>query len=217
MIQLKLPDEDFIIDSGPPTGSQRPPPHKKRRILITLLAVQLLLLFLIFPLLIAYFESEYIQPEVEQGDEPELISNNLQPYHHYIDGLYWSLVTPISVSSTAAWPKSPQSWFIVRVSDVTKLLTIGVSARLLHDRIAHHKIQVRPHPNYFRHRRSRESEPDQAAPLPQIHLLEEWSGPPENRSPQSITAIIMVILFKRNRGRKDDDNPDGEDPPPQFS
>ena len=211
MVQLKLPADDFMIDSGTPGGSQRPPPNKKRRILITLLAVQLLLLFVVFPLVILYFENEYVQPELEPDNGVELTSR-LRPYYSYIDGLYWSLITPIALDSTDAWPQTRKGWLIVRVSDATKLLTIGVSARLLHDTIMNHKIRGIRRLRYIRNRRLKDGQPGKSTPPQQIYFFEKQPTPRNNKYAQKFTAIIEFVFLERNQERKDRDNPD-EDPP----
>lgn len=211
MIQLKLSHDDVINDSGAPEGSRHPPPNKKRRILISMLAMLLLLLFVAFPLLILYFENGHVQPELEP-DNRQVLTSQLRRSYSYIDGLYWSLTTPIALGSKNAWPQSREGWLMVRVSDATKLLTAGVSTRLLHDVVVNHKIRDVPRWHYIRHRRSRNDEPSELTPLPQLYFFERQAAFHHNKYAQKLAAIIVFVLLERNQGHKDRNNPD-EDPP----
>ena len=211
MVRLKLPHDDVINDPGAPEGSRHPPPDKKRRILITLLAVLLLLLFVAFPLLILYFENAHVQPELEPDNGPVLTSQ-LRRSYSYIDGLYWSLTTPIALGSKDAWPQSRKGWLMVRVSDAAKLLTVGVSARLLHDIVVNHKVRDIPRWRYIRYRRSRDDEPGKPRPSPQVYFFERSSALRNNKYAQKLAAIVVFVLLERNQGHKDRNNPD-EDPP----
>lgn len=211
MVRLKSPHDDVINDSGAPEGSRHPPPNKKRRILVTMLAVLLLLLFVAFPLLILYFENEHVQPDFE-SDNRQVLTSQLRRSYSYIDGLYWSLTTPIALGSKDAWPQSRKGWFMVRVSDATKMLTVGVSTRLLHDIVVNHKVRDIPRWRYIRHRRSRDDEPSELTPLPQVYFFERPAVFRNNTYAQKLAAIIVFVLLQRNQGHKDRNNPD-EDPP----
>jgi hypothetical protein len=108
--------------------------------LVGLLGLQLLLLFLVFPLLFIHFENEQARQEIEaiNGLDP---TDELRPSPSFFDGLYWSLITPIKLDADHSWPKTSEGWTLVRVSDVTKVLTVGTAAGLFYDAIIWSKLQ----------------------------------------------------------------------------
>lgn len=116
---------------------QYPQLKAQQLILITLLGVQILLLFLIFPWFLVYFENEHIRQQSQQADQKMLS----EPASSYSQGLYWSLITPINIEATHTWPQSHNSWILVRVSDATKVLTIGVMGRLFHNSLNIRRIR----------------------------------------------------------------------------
>jgi hypothetical protein len=214
MVHLKPPGDDFVLASAKPIGLQRPPPTKKRRILITLLGIQLCLLFLVFPLLILYFENEQPQPEFETADGIELSSQPGQPYS-YINGLYWSLITPVALNSIDPWPQTGQGWFIVRLSDATKLLTVCTSVRLFHDiLLARRSLEISPF-HHIRKRRSKDEEWDRPAFQPNPFLKRQPPVPP-NLPVQKIATILVYMLLVRDQRQKDTDDTE-EDPPSTIS
>lgn len=100
------------------------------RALIGLFIAQVILLMLIFPALIVYFENRQIELEIDDGRG----AGELREDYNYIDGLYWSLLTPPNLDLESGWPQTPPGKILVRVSDVTKVLTVGVLAKLIYGR-----------------------------------------------------------------------------------
>ena len=123
----------FLNKSSDQFTEQAPrQPSSKRRgyILFGLLSIQISLLFLIFPALIIHFENEWIAHEQGQTYGVDLPGEPDQ-FFSYIDGLYWSLLTPISLDSTQQGPQTRNGKLLVRISDATKLLTV-VTAGMFH-------------------------------------------------------------------------------------
>ena len=134
------------------------PPHRVRcRFLVAILILQLTLLFLVFPWLFIFFENEQTRQEIEEANGSDLSSEPRQD-RSYINGLYWSLSTPITIGSDNAWPQTRNSRVLIRISDVIKLLTVGVIAGLLHHTMIIRKIQEFPRIRRFRYRRSEDEE-----------------------------------------------------------
>ena len=129
---------------------------RKRPILWGLLLLQLFLLFLLFPFLLVYVENDYLRQTVQ--DAPHLESPAEPRFYSYLDGLYWTLITPIAVNSNENWPKSDRGWLLVRISDVTKILTVGVGAGLVHDTMITGKIRRLSRLIYQRSRRSKDDD-----------------------------------------------------------
>ena len=94
-----------------------PPPRKrKRNILIGLLSLQLLFLLLIFPLLFLHFENTKVRQELEASDKMSRLGESVQD-RSFIDGLYWSLITPIPLSTNdnCLKPRTGVSWLECRM------------------------------------------------------------------------------------------------------
>lgn len=100
-------------------------PRRRFRFLIGLLFTLSLLLLLVFPLLFLHVESGQSLLEVEEaagaGDDAL--------YASFASALYWSIVTPVSLDFDG-WPQTSAGKFLVRTSDVTKLLALLVLVRL---------------------------------------------------------------------------------------
>jgi hypothetical protein len=182
----------FLEFTGPP--AQKAPPSKRRRLLIGLLAAQLLLLFLVFPLLFVYVENREPPAEPEAAEE----LNRLPPTYSFIDGLYWSLITPIPLGSDPAWPQTAAGKALVRLSDATKLLAIGTGAGLLYETILRQKKQKQARMQYLRRGRPE----DEAFPGHE-------TGPPgqggrlspRDKSLREIVSRLAAILMDRDERR----------------
>lgn len=207
MTRLKPRFTNVLVDPGEPSGSQRPPPTQKRRILVTLLAIQLFLLFVAFPLLMIHFENERVKSALESSQ-----GEDLPGQYSYIDGLYWSLVTPIALKSREPWPQSSKGWLVVRISDAAKLLTIGVTVRLFHDIIISHKTRDIPRLGHMRNRRSKDDEPGQPMSPQQLFIIEKRFAPRHNTYAPRIVAIIVYLLGVGDPKHKDPGD-SGEDTP----
>lgn len=143
---------------------------KRRRILINLLALQVAMLFLLFPVLLVYIENDRLRQQFNLAGQTEFGVE--REYYTYIDGLYWTLITPISLKSNDRWPASCQGWLLVRLSDATKLLTVGVTAGLMHDTVTTRQIQRFSHAFSNRSRRP----DDEVSSAPDIHR-QQFSTP----------------------------------------
>jgi hypothetical protein len=111
--------------------------------LTALLILQVTLLLAVFPWLFVYFENQADSPELEPATEIEALNGPRQS-PTYLDGLIWSLYTPLTLGPDETWPQTRPGQILVRVSDVTKLLTIGVGAALFHDTLTNRHIQKNP-------------------------------------------------------------------------
>ena len=134
-----------------------PPRRIRCRFLVAILILQLILLFLVFPWLFIFFENEQTRQEIEEANGSDLSSKPRQD-RSYINSLYWSLSTPITIGSDNAWPQTRNSRVLIRISDVIKLLTVGVIAGLLYHTMIIRKIQEFPRIRRFRYRRSEDEE-----------------------------------------------------------
>lgn len=119
---------------------ERPPPPRKRRMLIALLFLQVTLLLVVFPWFFVYFENQADSPELEPATEIESL-NSSRRSPTFLDGLIWSLYTPLTLNPDETWPQTRPGQILVRVSDVTKVLMIGTGAALLHDTLTHCHVQ----------------------------------------------------------------------------
>lgn len=123
---------------------ERPPLRRKRRILFTVLLIfQVTLLLVVFPSLFVYFENRAVSPELETTTEIEPL-NSSRPIPTYLDGLIWSLYTPLTLNPDETWPQTRPGQILVRVSDVTKVLMIGTGAALFHDTLTNRHVQKNP-------------------------------------------------------------------------
>lgn len=138
-------------------SQQRPSPRKRRRFLAAVLILQLLLIFLVFPMLFIYFENDQARQKIEESKRADLLNEPHQD-RSYINGLYWSLITPITIGSDDTWPQTRNSRVLIQISGVIKLLTVGVAAVLLRDLIIPHKIQDFLRIGHRRYRRSEDLE-----------------------------------------------------------
>lgn len=120
---------------------QRPPPWWKRRILLTILLIfQVTLLLVIFPWLFVYFENQTDPPQIGSRFEADLL-NKTPVRPTYLDGLFWSLYTPLTLGLDETWPQTRPGQILVRASDITKVLMIGTGAALFHHALTHRHIQ----------------------------------------------------------------------------
>jgi hypothetical protein len=180
--------------------SPPPPSRKRRNILVILLIVQLLLLFLIFPLLFVHFENKQSQQVLEPTTETDLSGEPIR-YRSYADGLYWSMITPIPLSTNDNWPQTSQGRLLVRVSDVTKLLTLGVSAGLIYDSIMARRLQEISRWRQLRYRR-----PEEMDELPEQEVEREWTFMIDGervtlrlRSLRRIAPTLIAIFFEKKK------------------
>lgn len=149
--------DELNAELGEHIRGERPPPWRKRCMLTSLLILQVTLLLIVFPWLFVYFENQADSPELESPPEVELF-NSSGPSPSYLDGLIWSLYTPLTLGPDETWPQKWPGQILVRVSDVTKLLTIGVGAALFHDTLTNRYVQKNPAIWYGRHHRRPASE-----------------------------------------------------------
>jgi hypothetical protein len=133
--------------AGKPVAVFAEPPAQtalspRRRLLTGLLAVQLFFLFLVFPLLFVYFENKEPEAAGELSQRP--------PAYSLIDGLYWSLITPVAPGPHPAWPQTAAGKTLVRISDTAKLLAIATGVGLLYETILTRRRQAPARRRYLR-------------------------------------------------------------------
>lgn len=120
---------------------ERPPPRRKRQILLAALLILPVTLLLIVSLwLFVSFENQAKSPQFKLIPQTELL-NETRPQPDYLDGLIGSLHTPLALGPAEPRPQIRSSQILAKVSDVTKILTLGVAARLFHGPLTNRPIQ----------------------------------------------------------------------------
>lgn len=192
-----------------PQGIAEQNPHsKRRRLLVALLGGQILLLFLIFPWLLVHFENEHNRQELPQANEMTVAEPTLA--HAYSQGLYWSLITPIRMDGDKTWPQSRNGRILVRVSDATKVLTIGTLARLFYDIITTRRMQPAIGIGYLRSRHRIDEGVDDLADGPAPETFVTTRGRFivfYSQSPKEIARLLVDLLLTPSKAKQDSMNP----------
>lgn len=130
-----MPSDRSLADALAPESmeyirGERPPPRRKRQILLaTLLILPITLLLIVSLWLFVSFENQANSPQLKLIPQTELL-NETRPQSNYLDGLIGSLHTPLALGPAEPKPHLRSGQILAKVSDVTKMLTIGVAARL---------------------------------------------------------------------------------------
>jgi hypothetical protein len=109
--------------------------QRTRRLLYGYLLVQALLIVIVFPLLFINAENGALQDQIEQTADVELDEEGRR-YFGYSDGLYWALITAASIGYGDITPQTDIGRIIAATLGVLGVVTIGVIAGLILDRIS---------------------------------------------------------------------------------
>lgn len=131
----------FVPESMEYIRGERPPPWRKCHILLAALLILPVTLLLIVSLwLFVSFENQANSPELKLIPQTELL-NETRPQPNYLDGLIGSLYTPLALNPAEPWPQIRSSQILVKVPDVTKLVTTNLTTRLFHDTLPNRPLQ----------------------------------------------------------------------------
>jgi hypothetical protein len=109
--------------------------QRTRRLLYGYLLVQMLLIVIVFPLLFINAENGALQDQIEQTAGVKLNEEGRR-YFGYSDGLYWAVITAASIGYGDITPQTGVGRFIAATLGVLGVVTIGVIAGLILDRIS---------------------------------------------------------------------------------
>lgn len=112
---------------------------RNRRILYGYLAVQFVLVFVVFPFLFVHAENGQIQETIETVTKKE-IPDEPARYYTYVDGLYWSLITAVSVGYGDIVPATTIGRFMSAFLGMLGVTSIGIIAGLVLEWITPRRI-----------------------------------------------------------------------------
>lgn len=122
-----------------PIKGERPPPHWKRYTLLTaLLILHVTLLLIVSLCLFVSFENQANSPELNLIPQAKLL-NKTRPRSNYLDGLIASLHIPLALSPAESRLHTRSGQVLVRVSDVTKIVAMGVTTGRFHDPLTNNR------------------------------------------------------------------------------
>lgn len=120
---------------------ERPPPRRKRQILLaTLLILHVTLLLIVSLWLFVSFENQANSPQLKLNPQTELL-NEIRPQPNSLDGLIGSLHTSLALSPAESWPQIRTGQILMKVSDVTRTVTISLVIRLFYDTLPNRPLQ----------------------------------------------------------------------------
>lgn len=120
---------------------ERPLPRRNHHGLLTpLLSFQIVLFLSLSVWLFIAFENQVETPGSQQLSQMGLL-NETTPQPNYLYSLIGSFQTPLALNPAKSGAQLRAGQILVKVSNVTKIITTGLSARLAHDTLTHYPIQ----------------------------------------------------------------------------
>ncbi len=186
------PDTSSTVTSGS-RGTSR---GQRGRHLLAWLLLLLLLLLLVFPLLMVDIENRSLQQALDETDEIESLEQVSRPApYSYFDGLSWSLFSASAFGYGEDVPRTAAGTTVARLSTVTKVLVVGVTAQLIHEALRS--------PRHFeglrvRSARSRETEEEPVGGSPgreEVFHIDDTTVTLRGSSHEEIAVQLVSLLL----------------------